>query len=181
MSSTASGGFTLIQDPLAASADPTLVTLAPSSLPLPVIVAPGSVVGIDVAANTVQLDAATITALTKSDPGPQQTIKEVKDKLIFGAGVVAPTGAVKVPPKTIAITWFNLSPLLLTIKLSDGSELWLPPQGTYNFENLSAQKAGEDFNFSYFAAGNATVTSEGNSGGNFNGISPRLVVNFRTS
>lgn len=180
MSATASGSFTVQPDALPQGTGSTPVTIDASQLPLSTTIAPGSVVGIDSAANTVQLDPATIAALTKSDPGPQQSIKEIEGKLIFGAGASAPGGNIAIPPRTIAITWFNLSPLLLSIKLIDGSELWIPPQGTYNFENLSAQSKGEDFNFNFFAAGKAVVTSEGSSGGNFNGISPRLLANFRT-
>lgn len=181
MSATASGSFSITPDaPLPpGTKDPIVVSIDPTSLPLAVSIVPDSLVGIDQKSNTVQLDVTTIALLTESKPAVSQTIKDVRGFLTFSS-TANPGGVITIPAKTISVTWFNLSPLLLMVKLLDGSEFFVPPQGTYNFENLGAQNKGEDFNFTYVAAGAATVTSLGNPGPNFNTISPRLLANFRT-
>lgn len=181
MSATASGSFSIAPDaPLpSGTTTPTSISIDPTSGPLNVVIPPDSLVGIDPKSNMVQLDLTTIALLTESKPPAPQTIKDIRGFLTFPAAA-NPGGVITIPQKTISVTWFNLSPLLLMVKLFDGSEFFVPPQGTYNFENLGAQKAGEDFNFTYVAAGAATVTSIGNPGPNFNTISPRLLANFRT-
>ena len=157
------------------------VKIDPSSLPLSVKVQPGSLVGIDAGANTVKLDPDTIALLIAGDNIPQQQIREVKGSLTFGAGVNAPNGNITIPAKTVSVTFFNLSPLLLMLRMTDGSEFYIPPNGTWNFENLNAQSAAtEEYSFNYIPPGAVSVSSMGNSGQNFNGISPRLLVNFRT-
>ena len=180
MSATASGSFFIPQETVTNLSGPTMISVDPASGPLVVTIPPASLVGIDPVSNTVQLDPATIAALIADNPAPQQVIKDVKANLPFGMSVSAPGGTITVPAKTISSTWFNTSPLWVTVKMTDGGEFYVPPNGTYNLENLGAQKAGEDFNFAYIAAGAAMVSSLGNSGPNFNGLSPRLLVNFRT-